>query len=157
MSDDALRKVIRDYTREAGVRELQRRIGAICRKVAVKRAGGETGPVEVTRETVPDFLKHEKYFSEAAERTEIPGIATGLAVTTTGGDILFIEATRMRGKGATLTGQLATMRERPDRAQRTLQHERWGIDEPLRAPTCVIKGRRHSRTAIGRCGHGRRS
>jgi ATP-dependent Lon protease len=132
ITDDGLRKIVRDYTREAGVRELQRRIGAICRKVAVKLAGGESGPVEVKRETVPDFLKHEKYFSEAAEQIEIPGIATGLAVTATGGDILFIEATRMRGKGGlTLTGQLGdVMRESAQIAHSYVRSnaERWGID-----------------------------
>ncbi len=112
--DDAIRKIIQDYTRESGVRDLERQIGSICRKTAVRIAeGGRSGTLVVTPEKVREFLKRERFFSEVSEKMEIPGIATGLAVTATGGDILFIEATRMKGKGGlTLTGQLGdVMRE----------------------------------------------
>lgn len=113
--DDAIRKIIQDYTRESGVRDLERQIGSICRKTAVRIAEGvgQSGTLVVTPEKVREFLKRERFFSEVSEKLEIPGIATGLAVTATGGDILFIEATRMKGKGGlTLTGQLGdVMRE----------------------------------------------
>jgi ATP-dependent Lon protease len=112
-SEEALRKTVQDYTREAGVRNLERQIGTICRKSAVKIAAGEVQTIAVTPEIVREYLKRERFESEASEAIEIPGIATGLAVTAVGGDILFIEATRMRGKGGlTLTGQLGdVMRE----------------------------------------------
>jgi ATP-dependent Lon protease len=112
-TEEALRKIVRDYTREAGVRNLERQIGAICRKSVVKIAGKEQTHMAITPEMVRRDLKREKFESESSENIEIPGIATGLAVTTVGGDILFIEATRIRGKGQlTLTGQLGdVMRE----------------------------------------------
>ncbi len=112
-TDDAVTKVIQDYTREAGVRNLERQIGAICRKSVVKIVGQQWTHVVVTEELVRNQLKKEKFESERSEQIEIPGIATGLAVTSFGGDILFIEATRMKGKGGlTLTGQLGdVMRE----------------------------------------------
>ncbi len=112
--DDAIRKIIQDYTRESGVRDLERQIGSVCRKTAVRIAeGGPSGVLVVNPEKVLEFLKRERFFSEVSEKMEIPGISTGLAVTATGGDILFIEATRMKGKGGlTLTGQLGdVMRE----------------------------------------------
>ncbi|MFZ0725018.1 MAG: endopeptidase La [Desulfobacterales bacterium] len=110
---EALRKIIQDYTREAGVRNLERQIGAVCRKGVVKIAAQEWSHVIITPELVRDYLKKEKFESELSENIEIPGIATGLAVTAVGGDILFIEATRMNGRGKlTLTGQLGeVMRE----------------------------------------------
>ncbi|MEE9516786.1 MAG: endopeptidase La [Candidatus Adiutricales bacterium] len=112
-SEDALNKLVQDYTREAGVRNLERQIGAVCRKTAVKIAAGELTSVEITPEIVREYLKKEKFESEMSESIEIPGIATGLAVTTVGGDILFIEATRMKGRSKLrLTGQLGdVMRE----------------------------------------------
>ncbi|UCE51490.1 MAG: endopeptidase La [Desulfobacterales bacterium] len=112
-ADDALRKIIQNYTREVGVRTLERQIGTVCRKVVVKIASGESIHEEITPTAVREYLKKEKFESEASEIIEVPGIATGLAVTATGGDILFIEATRMAGKGSlTLTGQLGdVMRE----------------------------------------------
>jgi ATP-dependent Lon protease len=112
-SEEALRKIIQDYTREAGVRNLERQIGAVCRKSVVKISAKELEHLEVTPEIVREYLKKEKFESESSENIEIPGIATGLAVTAVGGDILFIEATSMKGKGAlTLTGQLGdVMRE----------------------------------------------
>ncbi|MEJ2168225.1 MAG: endopeptidase La [Desulfobacterales bacterium] len=112
-TEEALHKIVRDYTREAGVRNLERQVGAVCRKSAVKIAGGEWSHVVVTPEMVRSQLKREKFESESLEDTEIPGIATGLAVTEVGGDIIFIEATRMQGRGKlNLTGQLGdVMRE----------------------------------------------
>ena len=106
--EEALRRLVRDYTREAGVRNMERTIGTICRKVATRVAeNGLTEPIVITPDNLVDFLKKPKFFDEVAERTEIPGVATGLAWTMTGGDILFLEATRMPGKkGFTITGQL---------------------------------------------------
>jgi ATP-dependent Lon protease len=104
---EALQKIIQDYTREAGVRNLERNIGAVCRKGAVGIAEGEIQQIHVTAEVVRSYLKKERFESELSEHIEMPGIATGLAVTPVGGDILFIEATLMNGKGRlTLTGQL---------------------------------------------------
>ena len=117
-TEDALRKIVQDYTREAGVRNLERQVGAICRKsvARIAAADGTGAPgaiVEITPDVVRELLRKEKFESETSESIEIPGIATGLAVTPVGGDILFIEATRMKGKGDfTLTGQLGdVMRE----------------------------------------------
>jgi len=107
ITDEALRTIIRSYTREAGVRNLERQIAAICRGVAKDVAMGKKEPTTVTEELVSRFLGPVKYFSEVAERIDEPGVATGLAWTPTGGDILFIEATKMIGKGnLLLTGQL---------------------------------------------------
>ena len=112
-TEEALRKIVQDYTREAGVRNLERQIGAICRKSVVKISAQKLRSVKITPEMVRDYLKKEKFESEVSEPIEIPGIATGLAVTAVGGDILFIEATGMKGKGGLmLTGQLGgVMRE----------------------------------------------
>jgi ATP-dependent Lon protease len=112
-TEAALHKIVQDYTREAGVRNLERQIGAICRKSVVKIAAEDLTHVEITPDIVRDYLKKEKFESECSETIDIPGIATGLAVTAVGGDILFIEATRMKGNGQlTLTGQLGdVMRE----------------------------------------------
>ena len=97
--EEALSRLVRDYTREAGVRSMERTIGAICRKVATQVAeNGSNGVHLITPDSLVDFLKKPKFFDEVAERTEIPGVATGLAWTMTGGDILFLEATRMAGK-----------------------------------------------------------
>jgi ATP-dependent Lon protease len=105
-TEEALHKIVADYTREAGVRNLERQIGTICRKVVAKIAAG-TPATEITPDVVRELLRKEKFESEISESIDIPGIATGLAVTPVGGDILFIEATRMKGKGEfTLTGQL---------------------------------------------------
>jgi ATP-dependent Lon protease len=105
----ALRTVVGDYTREAGVRNLERELGKLLRKVATRLASGEaTAPVAIDEPEVREHLGRQKFFFEAADRTSVPGVATGLAVTGTGGDVLFIEATRMEGEGddLTLTGQL---------------------------------------------------
>jgi ATP-dependent Lon protease len=109
VDDDALREVVASYTREAGVRNLERELGKIFRKVATKLAAGDaTAPVAVGQDDVRGYLGRARFsFEELAERTSVPGVATGLAVTGTGGDVLFIEATREEeGEGLTLTGQL---------------------------------------------------
>ena len=107
ITDEALLTLITSYTREAGVRDLERRIADCCRAVAVDVAGGKADKQTVTSERVKEILGPESYYSEVAERTEVPGVATGLAWTAVGGDMLFIEATKMTGKGGmTLTGQL---------------------------------------------------
>ncbi|MEA2476618.1 MAG: ATP-dependent Lon protease [Actinomycetota bacterium] len=108
LTDDAIRKVIADHTREAGVRNLERELGKLLRKAATKLASGDaTSPIHVDATDIRTDLGKQKFFFEAAERTATPGVATGLAVTGTGGDVLFVEATSMEGKsGLTLTGQL---------------------------------------------------
>ena len=107
-SDAALRSVIRGYTREAGVRNLEREIGAVCRKVARRRAEGLEASVEVTPDVVVEMLGAPSFLmEEVAERTQKPGVAVGLAWTPAGGDVLFVEARRMQGTGSlTLTGHL---------------------------------------------------
>ncbi len=112
-TDGALRQVIRDYTREAGVRNLEREIGRVARKVVTRIAEGDDGPVRVTMRDASGFLGKPRYFPETALRTKLPGVATGLGVTISGGDLMFFEATKMPGsKGFTVTGQLGdVMRE----------------------------------------------
>jgi len=107
-----LSKIIRAYTREAGVRNLEREIGSICRKIVTKIAEGDVQAVEVTPEKVSEYLGRQKFFSdeEIIQRTSIPGVATGLAWTPVGGDVLFIEATRMQGsKGFQITGSVGNV------------------------------------------------
>ena len=107
ITDAALRTVIENYTREAGVRNLEREIGTIARKFARMVAEGEKESIDVDGEQVPDFLGKKKVFRETKRRTSDPGVSTGLAWTPTGGDILFIEARAMPGSGRLiLTGQL---------------------------------------------------
>jgi len=107
LSDAALTKITASYTREAGVRNLERTIADVCRAVAVDVAKGSSAKRVITPEELEIILGPEKFWSETAERTELPGVATGLAWTAAGGDLLFIEATKMQGKGGiTLTGQL---------------------------------------------------
>ena len=109
LPDDAILKVVRDYTREAGVRSLEREIGSLCRKVAKGLAEGSiTPPVTVTPELVTEYLGRQRFFAEVAERIDRPGVVTGLVWTPVGGDIIFVEAAMMRSREAelTLTGQL---------------------------------------------------
>jgi ATP-dependent Lon protease len=108
VGDDALRRIVTDYTREAGVRNLERELGKLLRKVAARLVSEDVArPLTVDDAAVPDALGRPKFFSELAERGTTPGVATGLAVTGSGGDVLFIEATAMDGDpGLTLTGQL---------------------------------------------------
>ena len=103
----AIRRIIQEYTREAGVRNLEREISAICRAVAREIVEGLKDPVNVSYKKVPNYLGPIKFFSELSTRTKNPGVSIGLAYTPAGGDILFVEATKMQGKKTlTLTGQL---------------------------------------------------
>ena len=105
--DESIKKIVVDYTREAGVRQLERLIGALCRKSIVKLTTKTWEHVMITPEQVDEYLKKERYESEISESIDVPGISTGLAVTNVGGDILFVEATRMHGNGnLAVTGQL---------------------------------------------------
>ena len=116
---EALTTVIRSYTREAGVRNLEREIGSICRKVVTSIAEGSLEKVEINPEKVREYLGRPRYFGneEIAERTAVPGVATGLAYTPVGGDVLFIEATRMPGsKGFQVTGSLGNVMQESARA-----------------------------------------
>jgi ATP-dependent Lon protease len=107
IDDDVLREIIDKYTREAGVRGLERQIGQVLRNAAVRIAEGSSGPIRITREDLVPILGAPKFENEVAMRTSVPGVATGLAWTPVGGDILFIEATRVPGSGKLiLTGQL---------------------------------------------------
>ncbi len=118
-TDDALRAIIRNYTREAGVRSLERQIGAVCRKVVTRIAEGQGGAVVVDRPQVVELLGKPQYFytEEVAERTAVAGVATALAYTPAGGDILFIEATAMPGgHGFQITGQLGEVMQESARA-----------------------------------------
>jgi ATP-dependent Lon protease len=117
-TDDALHAVIRGYTREAGVRNLEREIGALCRKAARRRAEGNEEPLTITRETVMEMLGAPRFLDEEMEeRTKNPGVAIGLAWTPSGGDVLFIEASQMTGSGQlTLTGSLGDVMKESARA-----------------------------------------
>ncbi len=118
-SDEALRAIVRDHTREAGVRSLEREIGAACRKVVTRIAEGSATSVVIDRPQVTQLLGKPEYFytEEVAERTAVPGVATALAYTPVGGDILFVEATAMPGgKGFQITGQLGEVMQESARA-----------------------------------------
>jgi len=107
VGDDVLRDIIQGYTREAGVRGLERQIGQVLRHAAVRIAEGQSGPIRIAREDLLAILGAPRFENEVAMRTSVPGVATGLAWTPVGGDILFIEATRIPGSGRLiLTGQL---------------------------------------------------
>jgi ATP-dependent Lon protease len=131
--DDALHAIIRDYTREAGVRNLERQIGTVCRKVATKVAEEKGASYRVQVEDLSSYLGKPHFYYEAAERTEIPGVATGLVWTPSGGDITFIEATRMVGnRRLILTGKLGDVMK--ESAQAAVSYVRskasaLGIDE----------------------------
>jgi ATP-dependent Lon protease len=129
IDEATLRLVVTEYTREAGVRQLERELGTVLRKTATRIASGEaTAPVAVELDTVRDALGRQKFFQEAAERTAVPGVATGLAVTGTGGDVLFVEATGMKGKdGLVLTGQLGDVMK--ESARIALSYVRGHADE----------------------------
>jgi ATP-dependent Lon protease len=108
VDDEALRRIARDYTREAGVRNLEREVGTLCRKVAKQVAEGKPTPIHITADDVPEHLGRPRFFEEVAERIDRPGIATGLTWTPVGGEIIFIEAAAMPAKESQLilTGQL---------------------------------------------------
>jgi ATP-dependent Lon protease len=132
----AIRTIVRRYTREAGVRGLEREIAAVARKVARRIAEGQAGGVTVTADTVADFLGRPRFFDEVVERTARPGVATGLAWTPTGGDVLFVEVTMMPGREErlVLTGMLGdVMRESAQAAVSYVwsNAEAFGIDPTL--------------------------
>jgi len=108
IDDELLNTIATEYTREAGVRQLERELGTLLRKTATRIASGQAeAPVAIDLDTVRDALGRQRHFQESAIRTAVPGVATGLAVTGAGGDVLFVEATAMQGQaGLTLTGQL---------------------------------------------------
>lgn len=139
--EGGIRRIARDYTREAGVRNLEREIGSVCRKVTTRVAAGDVEPVTVTGDNIPDFLGKQRFYSETAERTEIPGVATALVWTPVGGDIVFIESTKMKGKGGMrLTGKLGeVMRESAQAAMSYVraQAQELGIDEDVFAQSDV--------------------
>ncbi len=121
VSEDALRAVIRDYTREAGVRNLEREIGSVLRHAAMRIAEGFSGKIEIKPEDLHAILGPKRFENETAQRTSVPGVATGLAWTPVGGDILFIEASKVPGKGRlTLTGQLGDVMKESAQAALTL-------------------------------------
>jgi ATP-dependent Lon protease len=123
--EDALRRIINDYTREAGVRELERQIGAICRGVAAQVARGKTDQVTVTSAVVAEMLGPAKYVRETRLTTSKPGVVTGLAYTPAGGEVLHIEATRYSGKGnITLTGQIGDVMKESVQAAYSLVRSR---------------------------------
>jgi len=130
-TDDALKRIINDYTKESGLRNLDREIATICRKVAKKVASRETRKVEVTPKNLHEFLGPIKFFQEVVERVSKVGVVPGLAWTSTGGEIMFIEATKMPGKKSlTLTGYLGEVMK--ESAQTALSYIRsmstkWGI------------------------------
>jgi ATP-dependent Lon protease len=142
VTSDAMRTIVGDYTREAGVRNLERELGKLLRKAATRISAGDTAtPLVVDTGDVRGYLGRQKFFFEAAERTSVPGVATGLAVTGTGGDVLFVEASVMDGDpGLTLTGQLGdVMKESASIALSYVRAhaEQLGIDDPQ------IAGRRY--------------
>jgi ATP-dependent Lon protease len=125
ITDAALAALIRDYTREAGVRHLERQIGAVCRRAAVRITEGETQTVRVDAPDLAEVLGPVKFEREVALRTGMPGVATGLAWTPVGGDILFIEASRVAGTGRLiLTGQLGEVMKESAQAALTLLKSR---------------------------------
>jgi ATP-dependent Lon protease len=135
LSDDALRHIIRDYTREAGVRNLERTIGAVFRNVAMRIAEGAIERADIGPDDLPGILGARRFEDEVAMRTSVPGVATGLAWTPVGGDILFIEATRTAGGGRLiLTGQLGEVMRESAQAALSLVKSRaksFGIDEEI--------------------------
>ena len=135
ITEDAIRTIIRDYTREAGVRNLERQIGAICRHVAMRIAEGTCDRMHIDSTALPTILGPRRFENEIAMRTSVPGVATGLAWTPVGGDILFVEATRIPGRNKLiLTGQLGEVMKESAQAALSLVKARaieFGIDPIL--------------------------
>jgi ATP-dependent Lon protease len=153
LTDGALRMIVGDYTREAGVRNLERELGKLLRKVATRISSGDaSAPVAVDADDVRTYLGRQRFFFEAADRTAVPGVATGLAVTGTGGDVLFIEATRMEDNGDTngggliLTGQLGDVMK--ESVQIALSYVRSHAEE-LGIPADRLRGRFHVHVPAG--------
>jgi ATP-dependent Lon protease len=125
LEDETLRALIRDYTREAGCRNLEREIGAVCRHVAMRVAEGTTQAVRVQPEHLHEILGPRRFEAEVALRTQLPGVVTGLAWTAAGGDILFVEASRTPGRGSLiLTGQLGDVMKESAQAALSLVKSR---------------------------------
>jgi ATP-dependent Lon protease len=136
----AVRTIVRRYTREAGVRNLEREIAAVARKVARRIAEGQAGPVTITPDTLGDYLGRSRFFDEVIERTARPGVATGLAWTPTGGDVLFVEVTMMPASNErlVLTGMLGdVMRES---AQTAVSYV-WSNAEALGVAPTLFEGK----------------
>ncbi|HET6520600.1 MAG TPA: endopeptidase La, partial [Geminicoccaceae bacterium] len=135
ITDEALHRIVREYTREAGARNLERQIGAVLRHAAVRIASGDAERVRIDAEDIPTILGAPRFESEVALRTSVPGVATGLAWTPVGGDILFIEATRPPGSGKLiLTGQLGDVMKESAQAALSLVKSRardLGVDPAL--------------------------
>ena len=149
VTEAALLRVVGDYTREAGVRNLEREIGKLLRKVATQIAAGDkSGRVVVDDAEVPGYLGRQRFFFEAADRTAVPGVATGLAVTGVGGDVLFIEASAMDGEpGLTLTGQLGDVMK--ESATIALSYVRAHAAELGLDPEAIAKRRVHLHVPAG--------
>ncbi|HET6714683.1 MAG TPA: endopeptidase La [Actinomycetota bacterium] len=150
-TDDALRTIVGDYTREAGVRNLERELGKALRKIATRIAAGDArAPITIDAADVREYLGRQKFFFEAAERTAVPGVATGLAVTGVGGDVLFIEASREADgdapDGLTLTGQLGDVMK--ESAQIALSYVRSHAEGLGIAPE-RLRGRFHVHVPAG--------
>ncbi len=141
IADAALAAIIHDYTREAGVRNLERAIGGVFRNAAMRIAEGGGGHIEIGPDALPAILGAPRFESEVAMRTSVPGVATGLAWTPVGGDILFIEATRIPGRGGLiLTGQLGDVMKESAQAALSLVKSRarsMGIDETVFAKSDI--------------------
>jgi ATP-dependent Lon protease len=149
IDDDAIHVVVSDYTREAGVRALERELGRILRKAATRLASGDAAPpVRVAADDLRSFLGRRRFWFEAAERTAVPGVATGLAVTGTGGEVLFIEATRedVPDDSLTLTGQLGDVMK--ESARIALSYVRSHAEE-LGIPAERLRGRFHVHVPAG--------
>ncbi len=148
-TDEGLRKIIRDYTRESGVRQLERQIGKVCRKVATRVAEGKVEEMMLIEpEEVREYLGRPRYRFEAALRTERPGVATGVAWTPTGGEVLFVEAAQMSGKEGTLilTGKLGEVMQESARIALSYVEahaEKLGLDEE------ALKGKIHLHVPSG--------
>ncbi|HSS75067.1 MAG TPA: endopeptidase La [Gaiellaceae bacterium] len=131
IADEVLQTIVAEYTREAGVRQLERELGKLLRKTATRIASGDAEPpIAVDLDHVRDALGRQRFWQESAERTAVPGVATGLAVTGTGGDVLFVEASRMDaegGSGLVLTGQLGDVMK--ESAQIALSWVRGHVDD----------------------------
>src|SRR5207245_3811307 len=137
ISDALLDTIVAEYTREAGVRQLERELGKLLRKTATRIVAGDVeAPVQIDLELVRDALGRQRFFQESAERTAVPGVATGLAVTGAGGDVLFVEATSMKGaNGLVLTGQLGDVMKESGRI--ALSYVRGHTDE-LAFDACAL-------------------
>ena len=149
IDDEALRAIVGDYTREAGVRNLERELGKLLRKVATKLASGEaTAPVTVEKDDIRGWLGRPRFFFEAADRTSVPGVVTGLAVTGAGGDVLFVEASVSDGpEGLTLTGQLGDVMK--ESAEIALSYVRSHAEELGIDPSAFVGKRFHVHVPAG--------